>query len=223
MVLIFLHPEPNTGWNNFHVLPALQRVDAFNFSGHFRLPSGEHSEMYINRDALYAHPQATDYIAWNLVNIHLSDVKDVDVVVGGSPEAITFAHYVARHIMKKKDIFDTRDFRVLYPEKQPDHSYELQQGYAQYIQGKNVLVVEDVVTTGNTMRSLARAVQKNGGNVVNCVCIVNRTGKENPINQGKLKVPFVGILKFEAPTYSPEKCPMCEQGTPVDAARGAKT
>ena len=234
------HKEPNTGWNNKGLIALLGSVGAFHDSDHYVYHSGRHGKLYINKDALYLHPQETDRVALSLAFATL-DV-DVDVVVGSPIGGVILAHAVARALMELANKFDVKsneeiqeiqavqqveEIQVAYAEKQADDlGHEFKRDYAQHIRDRNVLVVEDIVTTGKTARSLVQAVHRNDGNVVGCVCIVNRTGKKNPVNQRSLKIPFFhSLLQFDEPTYSPSRCPLCKQGIPINTTLGygAKT
>jgi orotate phosphoribosyltransferase len=80
-------------------------------------------------------------------------------------------------------------------------------------QGERVLSVEDVVTTGGSIRETAEIAAKSGGNVVGTASIVHRY-IDKPVNPTDL--PHVSLLQIHAPAYEPEDCPLCKAGIPVE-------
>ena len=76
--------------------------------------------------------------------------------------------------------------------------------------GERVLVVEDVVTTGGSVREVIDVVREAGGEVVGVGSIVDRTG-------GKVDfgVPYKAVLSVEVESFTAEQCPLCKQGQPV--------
>lgn len=219
---------------NLEALLSLQQVNALS-KGHFVYASGRHGNRYINKDALYAHPQETARVANQLTahfaftNLDLRLKIDVDVVVGAPIGGVILAHYAAnalqRHF-KNIDLIDyEKEVQVAYPEKQTSE-YEFKRGYDQRITGKKVLVVEDIVTTGATLELVLQAVQNSGGEVLGCACIVNRTGKTDALVRQQLRtLNFCSLIQIQTPTYSPDQCPLCQQGIPINTTLGygAKT
>lgn len=228
--------QPDDSFNNssdYRTFALLQQVNAL-FEGHFMYASGKHGDTYINKDALYAHPEETALVADRLVslftstNANLGLGVDVDVVVGAPIGGVILAHYTANALQQHVDtlihLFEIKHLnpkiRVAYPEKQTDN-YEFKRGYDQHITGKKVLVVEDIVTTGTTLELVLQAVQNSGGEVVGCACIVNRTGKSDTLVQQQLQTPsFCSLIQMQTPTYSQHQCPLCQQGIPVNTTLG---
>ena len=82
----------------------------------------------------------------------------------------------------------------------------LRRGF-QIAQGENVLIAEDVTTTGGSVLELAQIVRKRGGNVVGFAAFVDRSG-------GKFKPAekFVSWFQMEIENYQPTSCPLCKDG-----------
>ena len=76
--------------------------------------------------------------------------------------------------------------------------------------GLNVLVVEDVLTTGGSTRETMQVARAAGGHVVGAASMVDRSG-----GRLDLGVPFASLLDIDLPTYEPGTCPLCAQGMPV--------
>src|SRR5436305_114655 len=73
--------------------------------------------------------------------------------------------------------------------------------------GERVLVVEDVVTTGKSMRETARVIAEQGGLVFGFASILNRSGVANPFD-----APYEALLKLDLETYEASDCPLCKTG-----------
>lgn len=84
--------------------------------------------------------------------------------------------------------------------------------------GERALVVDDVVTTGGSVREVIAAVQEAGGRVVGVGLLVDRSG--GSVDFG---VPCEALLRIDArrESYRPEECPLCRQGIPL-TARGSR-
>ena len=72
---------------------------------------------------------------------------------------------------------------------------------------QRVLIVEDVVTTGGSVREVIDLVNQQGGNVVGVGSIVDRTG-------GKIDfgVPFKAVISMNVESWEPDECPLCKEG-----------
>ena len=88
----------------------------------------------------------------------------------------------------------------------PDGALTLRRGFT-IAAAEQVLVVEDVVTTGGSTRETMEVARAAGATVVGACSIVDRSGG----NPG-LDVPFHSLLPMALPTYQPEACPLCAQG-----------
>jgi orotate phosphoribosyltransferase len=85
----------------------------------------------------------------------------------------------------------------------------LKRGF-QIPEGCRVLVVEDIVTTGGSVREVMDVVREHGGQVVGVGLLVDRSG-------GKVDfgVRTEALLHLQVPTYKPEDCPLCKSGVPL--------
>ncbi|MFW6029791.1 MAG: phosphoribosyltransferase family protein, partial [Halanaerobiales bacterium] len=74
--------------------------------------------------------------------------------------------------------------------------------------GQRVLVMEDVVTTGGSVKEVIEVINEKGGEVVAVASLIDRSaGKAN------FKVPFESLIEFNFEVYQPEECPLCKEGT----------
>jgi orotate phosphoribosyltransferase len=162
--------------------------------GHFQLSSGLHSSRYLQCALVLQHPEHAERIG-RALGAPFQNEKIVAVVapaIGG----IIVAHEVARAL----------GTRALFTEREGGQM-TLRRGFALQA-GEGVLVVEDVVTTGGSTRETIEAVTRAGGSVVGAGSIVDRSG-----GAANIGVPRTALLTLEVPTYEPESCPLCAEGT----------
>ena len=89
----------------------------------------------------------------------------------------------------------------------------LHRGYDERVRGKRVLVVDDVVNTGLSVRQTVDAVRADGGNVVGVACLVHRGN----VDAAGIGVPeYVYLLEYDIPNWPAAKCPLCKQGVPIN-------
>ena len=84
------------------------------------------------------------------------------------------------------------------------------------IAGKNVLIVEDIVTTGGSVKEVVDVVREHRGIPVGVGMLVDRSG-----GKAVFDIPVQALLHLDVPTYDPEACPLCAQSIPI-TKRGSK-
>ena len=184
--------------------------------GHFVLRSGKHSDTYINKDFVYLHTQETEALCDMMADAFVED--DVDVVVGPALGGIVLSNNVARLLTEKTG----KDVIAAFAEKDTDDNLVFTRGYDQFIPGKKVLVVEDILTSGGSAKKAIDLTESTGGEVVGLSVIANRNPKE-------VTSEALGVRRLEAmieidktpKTWLPKDCPKCEAGIPVDNKVGA--
>jgi orotate phosphoribosyltransferase len=162
--------------------------------GHFLLTSGRHSDRYMQCARLFQYPDMSERIAKELA----VRFEGVSLVAGPAIGGIILAYEVARQL-NVPNIFAERENGVM----------TLRRGFS-VPEHARVLVVEDVVTTGGSVREVIELIRSCGAEVAGVGCVVDRSN-------GKVDfgVPFEAVLSMEITSYEPEDCPMCAAGTPV--------
>lgn len=163
--------------------------------GHFQLSSGRHSNQYFQCALLLAHPRHAELMARE-VAARLT-VKP-ELVIGPALGAVVWAQEVAR-------VLGTRAF---FSER-VDGTMALRRGF-ELRPGEKILIVEDVLTTGGSVREVLALVNKLGGTPIGVASIVNRSGRANPFEAEKL--PFTALADVEAVSWDPAQCPLCKSG-----------
>ena len=182
---------------------------------HFVYSSGRHSSVYINKDALYLHTGAISRLCELMVRSY--DADQIDVVVGPVLGGIVLSQGTAHHLNQRRTTGETL---AVYAEKGndgTDKKFFFSRGYDKYIAGKNILVVEDVLTTGGSVRQVIELVRQHGGNVVGLSALCNR-GNVQHADVGD--VPLQSVIAITLETFTEAECPFCQQQVPINTELG---
>jgi orotate phosphoribosyltransferase len=195
-----------------NLLSLLQQTGAIYTDGHFVLTSGKHAAIYINKDALYPHTEAVSAVCEEFAATvaHLP----IDTVVGPALGGIILSQWTAHHLSKSKGA----EVVAVYTEKTPDGGQTFTRGYEKHVAGKSVLIVEDIVTTGGSVKKVMEAVQRAGGRAAAVCAMVNRNPDE--VNEAAVGAPFFALETFRVEAYDESSCPMCRSGLPVNTSVG---
>jgi orotate phosphoribosyltransferase len=167
--------------------------------GHFLLTSGLHSPKYLQCAKVMQDPARAERLCRRLAQAFADD--RIQCVIGPAIGGIVVAYELAR-ALKARTVFAERENQVM----------TLRRGFA-IEPGERILLVEDVVTTGGSLREVQNLVTAAGGQVVAVAALVDRTsGRESGFGP-----PLTALLKMDVPTYPPEDCPLCQTGVPLVA------
>ncbi len=190
-------------------------VGAIVTGSHFVYTSGRHSSVYINKDALYLHTGTISALCKLMVKDY--DPEQIDVVVGPVLGGIVLSQWAAHHLNQRRTNGETL---AVYAEKASDgrdKQFFFGRGYSRYIIGKNILVVEDVLTTGGSARQVIEVIRGLGGNVVALSALCNR-GNVRPSDVGDVTIS--ALVSIDLDTYAPEDCPLCKANVPINTELG---
>jgi len=170
--------------------------------GHFLLTSGLHSDTYLEKFQVLQHPKHTERLCAELAR-RFAD-EGVDVVVGPVTGGIILAYEVARQLGARA-IFTEREDGVMC----------LRRGFA-INPGEKVLVVEDIVTTGGSVKEVLAVLEKTPGQIAGVGLLIDRSG-------GKVDfgVPTQALLRLDIEVWQPSDCPLCRAKVPI-TKRGSR-
>ncbi len=190
----------------------LKKVGAVLTDDHFVYTSGKHGSVYINKDALYPHTNETAQIGKMFAEKFKN--KKIDTVVAPALGGIILSQWTAYYLSKLKG----REIFGVYTEKTADKNQIFTRGYDRFVKGKNVLVIEDLTTTGGSVRKVVDSVKKAGGKVVAVCVMVNRDPKK--VTAEIVGGPFssLGILAVDA--VEEKDCDLCRQNKPINTTVG---
>ena len=159
--------------------------------GHFLLTSGRHSNRYIEKFRLLEQPQLTSQLCAEIARRFADD--DIECVIGPVTGGIILAFEVARHL----------GCRAFYAERCKDgNGFELRRGFKMR-PGEKVLVVEDIVTTGGSVRQVVEAVREAGAEVVGVALLVDRSGGNADFGAERVEP----LLRMNIQSWAAEEVP----------------
>ncbi|MCL1790392.1 MAG: orotate phosphoribosyltransferase [Peptococcaceae bacterium] len=205
--------------------------------GHFLLTSGKHSEYYVQCAQVLQYPDKARLLAQHLATAYTD--SQISVVVGPAMGGIHLSHEVA-HALGTRSLFTER----------VDGKMELRRNF-KIAPGEKILVVEDVITTGGSVREVIRLLQDLGGEIVGIGCLVNRSpDMRSPDMRGHTaadtdptatdimptalfeyqasnlelrSLPLAALLRLDIQAYEPADCPLCAQGLPWEKPGSRKS
>lgn len=172
--------------------------------GHFLLTSGRHSNRYLQCAKIFRNTKYSEEICSALADYFREG--GVDVVVGPAMGAVQMAYEVSRALGCEN----------FFTERGEDGKMTLRRGFA-VEPGQKVLVVEDVVTTGGSVREVLELVRAAGAEPVGVGSVVDRTG--GSIDFG---VPFHAVVSLDVESWTPEDCPLCKAGASAPVKPGSR-
>ncbi|CAA6826963.1 MAG: Orotate phosphoribosyltransferase (EC [uncultured Sulfurovum sp.] len=177
--------------------------------GHFLLASGNHSKRYLQSAKVLEDPKRAERISNALAEmIQKSDIK-IDTVCAPALGGVLAGYELARSL----------GVRSIFVEKK-EGGMELRRGF-KVQKGENILICEDIITTGGSAMKAAIAIEELGANVIAFASLANRgfCKREGSSLEAKAecklssKVPFFALDDFTFEMYAPEDCPLCEDGS----------
>ncbi len=201
--------------NDPEIMQLFSDAEAIMSNSHFVYSSGRHSSVYINKDALYLHTGIIARLCAEMAQSY--DADEIDVVVGPVLGGIVLSQWVTHALNERRT---AGEVLAIYAEKEgdgPDKTFVFHRGYDKYIAGKNILVVEDILTTGGSARQVIESVRKWGGNVIGLSALCNR-GSVQSTAVGN--VPLHQLVTITLETFTEDECPFCQQGVPINTELG---
>jgi orotate phosphoribosyltransferase len=173
--------------------------------GHFLLASGLHSPVYWEKAKVIQYPKYTEKLCRMIADHYRK--AGVQVVAGQTTPGIIISYETARQLgvrgifAEKDELAGIREFR---------RGFEIKPG-------EKVLIVDDILTTGGSVREVMDAVNKLGGSIVGIGVMVDRLAQETDFG-----VPFYSCHHAEEIVYPAAKCPLCAQGIPLTRRGSSK-
>ncbi len=192
-------------------LKDLQQSEILMVNGHFDYGNGYHGRVYVNPHQLFRHPSTIWRFAQDLIDVMPSDLlQRTEVVAGPVTGGALLAHTIAGLLDSRRSL--THPPCVFAPfNYDPSGGFGLRAFYQQEIDGKRVLLADDVRNTGETFSRCAALVQEAGGTVLATVEIYDRCEAIKDLG-----VPNISLADYKAPeNYKASDCPLCAQQVPI--------
>jgi orotate phosphoribosyltransferase len=196
---------------------ALFRASGAFREGHFQLKSGRHGDAYVEKFAVLSDPTATS----ELCGYWAARVRGgedgpplVDLVAGPTTGGVILAFETARQI----------GVRSIFAEEVHDADGNTQRAFRRGFRiepGERVLLVDDILTTGGSLLAMIPAVEAMGGEIVECVVMVDRSGGRATLTSPTTArvYPLRALWELDLPTFEPGpgSCPRCAARDPLVA------
>ena len=180
------------------VLAEFEKAGAL-LKGHFILSSGRHSDTFLQKALVFQYPRRTAKLCKALAQLITTKVKKrIDAVVSPAVGGIIPGYETARHLK----------LPAMFVERQ-DGAFQLRRNF-HLDNTMNVVVIEDVVSTGLSSRECIDAIRKTGANVVALACLIDRSGGE-----AKFDVPFVPLARIKVASWEADKLPKHLRNVPA--------
>jgi orotate phosphoribosyltransferase len=192
-------------------LEALKDSSVLMVDGHFDYGNGFHGPVYVNPHQLFRQPSLIWRVAQDLLDVVPYDLAtSVEAVAGPVTGGALLAHTLAGLLDGRRNL-SVAPCEFAPFTYDPVHKLRLRRFYARALEGKRVLLADDVRNTGKTFERCAALVREAGGVVVGTVEIYDRL--ESVVDLG---VPNVALVDYGAPqNYPAESCPLCRAGRAV--------
>jgi|TARA_B110000211_G_C14057933_1_gene544222 orotate phosphoribosyltransferase len=170
-------------------LKILKETNAL-IEGHFILSSGLHSNQYIQCAQLLSKPKKASLICSSLAEKIKTEFNSIDIILSPAMGGIIIGYEIGR-LLNIETIFSERingKFFLRRDFKIPINS--------------NVLIIEDVITTGKSSLECAQIINESKAKVIGYACIIDRSN-----NKSLLKNKIVSQVEIDIPTYENDKLP----------------
>ncbi|WP_417310016.1 orotate phosphoribosyltransferase [Devosia sp.] len=159
--------------------------------GHFILSSGLRSPIFLQKARVFMHPEKAEKMCRALAEqIRAAGYGDISKIVSPAVGGIIPGYETARHL----------GVPAIYTER-VQGEFELRRGF-ELAQGEKVIIVEDIVSTGLSIRECVAAIRSTGADVVAAACLIDRSGGEADVG-----VPLVSLTQYKVPAYPADALP----------------
>jgi orotate phosphoribosyltransferase len=166
--------------------------------GHFRLSSGLHSDRYLQCALVLQYPWHAEKLCQALAE-KVKPLKP-QAVVSPALGGVVVGQELARAL----------GVRAVFTERNKENdAMELRRGFT-LEKGERFFAVEDIITTGKSIKESIQVVRSLGAEVVGAGCLIDRSGGENFFD-----VPLKALAAMKVESWPEKDCPLCHQGMPV--------
>jgi len=178
----------------FDVVGLLQEHGAI-LNGHFQLPSGFHTQTYIQTSLVMQYPNLAQKVAKEMAS---KFPQEINVVISPSVGSMSIGQEIAR-VKKARSIFTERINGVMVLKRD-----------FKIAEGERALIVDDVLNTGRLCSEAINLARGYGAKVIGVVAIVDRSTSDLSLN-----VPVRGLISYPLQLFTPDNCPLCKQKMPL--------
>ncbi len=166
--------------------------------GHFQLTSGLHSNQYFQCALVLQYPEYCSFLAEQLKE-KMASLGDPDFVIGPALGGVTLAYELARAFGVKGIFAERKEGEML-----------IRRGFS-VPEGSKAIVVEDVVTTGGSVKEVIKVLEQKKVQILSVASIVDRSSGTAEFGA----YPFNPLFQMDVQTFEPENCTLCQKNIPI--------
>lgn len=193
-------------------LKLLESIGALITESHVVYTSGKHGKSYVNKDAIYPHTELTARICEAMAKPFLP--IEIDAVLAPAIGGVILGHGVATALSR----YHRKDILSVYAEQTPEKGFVIKRGYDALIRNKKVLVVEDVLTTGGSVKKVIEVARSIPCEVVGVSALCNRGNLTAELLGNIPRLQSLFHIQLEA--WEASECPLCANKIPVNMSIG---
>lgn len=180
---------------------------------HFVYISGQHGSGWIDKDVIYPHTERTSALAEQIAAQVAG--RGIELVCGPATGGLILAQWIAHHLRVLAAFGEHEETPPPDGDLSARRPFTLRRGYDRLVAGRNVLVVDDVVNTGFSIRGIIDVVRRDGGTVEVAATVCNRgalTAADLDVSE------LVSLADIQLASWLPEGCPLCRDAVPINTA-----
>jgi len=172
------------------VLDIFRACDAM-LEGHFILSSGLRSPVFLQKALVFRQPAEAEKLCRALADkIRAANLGTISQIVSPAMGGVIPGYETARQL----------GLPAIYTER-VDGTFALRRGF-EIAKGEKVIVVEDIVSTGLSIRECISCLKELGADVVAAACLIDRSGGEADVG-----VPLIALTEYKVPAYAADALP----------------
>lgn len=195
-------------------LQLFKDVGAILTDTHVVYASGKHGSAYINKDAVYPHTDKISALCRQIAERFAG--KGVEIVAAPTIGGVILSQWIAHFLSGpgKKPVLAVFAEEETLPNGEKRRFFK--RGYDKLIDGKKVLVAEDILTTGGSAKKVVEAVKNLGGKIIACAALVNRGG----VTADDVGAPLISLIEITLDSWDEKDCPLCKKNIPINTNVG---
>jgi orotate phosphoribosyltransferase len=165
--------------------------------GHFQLSSGLHSDRYLQSALVLQDPSKAEVLCRGLAE---RLPEGIEYVVGPALGGVVAAYELGRALGCYAQFTERKDGAMA-----------LRRGF-RLPAGARTFIMDDILTTGTSIRECYEAIAGTEADIVGCGCLVDRSSGEADVSG----LPLYSLVQLTVQAWKPEECPLCREGVPVE-------
>lgn len=187
------------------IITIIKPFDAVLEDDHFVYATGRHGSAWLNKDALIPHAELIQTLCAHLAEAVAKQGLEFDVIAGPAVGGVLISHWLGLFLDKPS----------LYLEREQDTGskrFICRRGFDGLLADSRVLLVDDVIDSGNSLVQCKQVIEDLRAEVVAVVALIDRGN----IADDFFACPMVSLATYKVPSWAADECPLCREGVPIN-------